>query len=120
LTAVTRAREDAAMSPPHVHDLGPFVHSHAFGDDTAPRRERALWQVTWITLATMALELAVGWWSGSLALTADGWHMGTHAVALGGAAFAAQVARRAHRSTRISFCSITPTVVTIPTASTSA
>ena len=91
------------MSPPHVHDLGPFVHSHAFGDDTAPRRERALWQVTWITLATMALELAVGWWSGSLALTADGWHMGTHAMALGGAAFAAQVARRAHRSTRFAF-----------------
>ena len=62
------------MSPPHVHDLGPFVHSHAFGDDTAPRRERALWQVTWITLATMALELAVGWWSGSLALTANSYY----------------------------------------------
>jgi len=40
----------------HSHDLRPFMHSHAFGDADAPVRERALWWVTWITLATMALE----------------------------------------------------------------
>jgi len=86
----------AADSSAHSHDLRPFTHGHAFGDDQAPQRERALWWVTVITLATMVLELAVGYWSGSLALVADGWHMGTHALALGGAALAAQLARRAH------------------------
>ncbi|HET9821254.1 MAG TPA: CDF family Co(II)/Ni(II) efflux transporter DmeF [Burkholderiaceae bacterium] len=88
---------------PHAHDLAPFVHPHAFVDAGAPGRERALWWVTWITLATMALELAAGTWSGSLALVADGWHMGTHALALGGAALAAHFARRAHGSARFAF-----------------
>jgi len=88
---------------PHRHDLRPFVHAHAFGDAAAPQRERALWWVTAITLATMALELAVGYWSGSLALVADGWHMGTHALALGGAALAAQLSRRAHASEHFAF-----------------
>jgi cation diffusion facilitator family transporter len=87
----------------HTHDLAPFTHSHAFGDAAAPKRERALWGVTWITLATMAIELAAGYWSGSLALVADGWHMGTHALALGGAALAARVSRRVHGSARFAF-----------------
>jgi cation diffusion facilitator family transporter len=59
--------------------------------------------VTWITLATMGLELVAGYWSGSLALVADGWHMGTHALALGGAALAAHVSRRVHGSARFPF-----------------
>jgi len=87
----------------HTHDLRPFLHAHAFGDAAAPRRERALWWVTAITLATMALELIVGYWSGSLALVADGWHMGTHALALGGAALAAHLSRRVHGSARFAF-----------------
>jgi cation diffusion facilitator family transporter len=87
----------------HSHDLRPFLHSHTFGDADAPTRERALWWVTWITLATMALELAAGYWSGSLALVADGWHMGTHALALGGAALAAQLSRRVQGSKRFAF-----------------
>jgi len=87
----------------HDHDLAPFRHSHAFVDDGAPQRTRALWWVTWITLATMAIELAAGYWAGSLALVADGWHMGTHALALGGAALATVASRRAHRSTRFTF-----------------
>ena len=91
------------MSPPRTHDLRPFVHGHAFGDAAAPRRERALWWVTVVTLAAMVMELVVGYWSGSLALVADGWHMGTHALALGGAALAALLARRAHGNARFAF-----------------
>jgi cation diffusion facilitator family transporter len=87
----------------HQHDLAPFRHSHHFSDDAAPTRERALWWVTWITLGTMALELAAGYWSGSLALVADGWHMGTHALALGGAALAAHFSRRVRNSARFTF-----------------
>jgi cation diffusion facilitator family transporter len=79
----------------HTHDLRPFRHSHAFADDGLRRRERALIQVTLITLAVMVVELAAGWWSGSLALLADGWHMGTHALAIGGAVLAYRLSARA-------------------------
>jgi cation diffusion facilitator family transporter len=93
-----------ASPRPHQHDLAPFRHSHHFSDDAnAATRTRALWWVTWITLATMGVELVAGYWSGSLALTADGWHMGTHALALGGAALAAVAAKRAHGSTKFTF-----------------
>jgi cation diffusion facilitator family transporter len=91
------------MAAHHAHDLRPFAHSHAFGDAAAPGRERALWWVTVVTLTAMVLELIVGYWSGSLALVADGWHMGTHALALGGAALAALLARRAHGNARFAF-----------------
>lgn len=38
--------------------------------------------VTLITLITMVVEVAVGYWSGSMALLADGWHMASHTLAL--------------------------------------
>jgi cation diffusion facilitator family transporter len=94
---------EATTDPGHQHDLAPFSHSHHFGDDGAAGRTRALWWVTWITLATMAVELVAGYWAGSLALVADGWHMGTHAFALGGAALAAQVSQRVRHSARFTF-----------------
>ncbi len=79
----------------HAHDLGAFGHSHAFADAGRARRAAALTLVTALTLAAMVLELGVGWWTGSLALTADGWHMGLHALALGGAVLAYRLADRA-------------------------
>lgn len=78
-----------------AHDLRPFAHAHAFGDAGREARRRAIGWVVLLTLATMAVELAFGYWSGSLALTADGWHMGTHAFALGGAWVAYRLAERA-------------------------
>ncbi len=88
------------MSTVHTHDLHAYAHSHAFADDGQKQREQALTAVTLLTLVTMVLELAVGWWTGSLALTADGWHMGTHALALGGAVLAYRLSLRAasHRA----------------------
>ncbi|MBG6080978.1 CDF family Co(II)/Ni(II) efflux transporter DmeF [Rubrivivax gelatinosus] len=79
----------------HHQDLSPFLHPHAFADEGVARREKALLQVTLLTLVTMAVEVGAGWWTGSLALLADGWHMGTHALALGGAVLAYRLARRA-------------------------
>ncbi len=73
------------MSGAHSHDLAPFSHSHAFADHGQVRRQRALGAVVLLTLGAMVAELLAGWWTGSLSLTADGWHMGTHALALGGA-----------------------------------
>ncbi|HSW03049.1 CDF family Co(II)/Ni(II) efflux transporter DmeF [Aquabacterium sp.] len=87
----------------HQHDLRPFRHSHAFGSEGEAARSRALLAVTLITIVTMVAELAAGWWSGSLALTADGWHMGTHAAALGGAVLAMRWSRRAREHEGFAF-----------------
>ena len=79
----------------HAHDLSALRHSHAYVDAGARQRERALLAVVVLTLVTMVVELLAGWWTRSLALTADGWHMGTHALALGGALLAYRLSARA-------------------------
>jgi cation diffusion facilitator family transporter len=57
-----------------------FRHSHDFAlnSSVAERRTRI---VIAITAAMMVLEIAVGIASNSMALLADGWHMGTHVTA---------------------------------------
>jgi len=59
--------------------------------------------VSLITLVTMAAEIAFGILSGSMALLADGIHMGTHAVALFIAAVAYFFARRQRTNPGFSF-----------------
>lgn len=44
--------------------------------------ERKTKWVTLISLFTMIVEIIVGYWSGSMALLADGWHMASHTLAL--------------------------------------
>jgi cation diffusion facilitator family transporter len=51
----------------------------------------------------MGGEIAGGWLSGSMALLADGWHMATHATALGIAALAYLFARRHTGNSRFTF-----------------
>jgi cation diffusion facilitator family transporter len=82
------------VSVARAHDLRAATHAHGFADAGRAGREHALGAVTLLTLVTMGVELAAGWWSGSLALTADGWHMGTHALAIGGAWLAMRWAAR--------------------------
>lgn len=86
----------------HTHDLSPWQHSHVF--DSGNRRGEARTRVVLaVTLITMLAEIAGGWWTGSMALLADGWHMGTHALALGVAAAAYALARRYARDGRYAF-----------------
>lgn len=63
---------------------------------------RARW-VTGLTAVMMVLELVVGLWSHSLALTADGWHMMTHVGALGITAVAYWYARTRAGQTQFAF-----------------
>jgi cation diffusion facilitator family transporter len=56
-----------------------------------------------LSAATMLVEIAAGSWFGSLALLADGWHMASHASALGITAFAFAYARRHAQSPRFAF-----------------
>ena len=63
-------------------------------DEGNPSAERGTRWVLAITLAMMAVEIVAGWRFGSMALLADGWHMSSHAVAIGTAALAYAMARR--------------------------
>ncbi|MHB0994772.1 MAG: CDF family Co(II)/Ni(II) efflux transporter DmeF [Elusimicrobiales bacterium] len=82
----------AAMAHDHVYAGG--------GEEVAERGTRA---VVWITAATMVLEIAAGWWFNSMALLADGWHMSSHALAIGLSALAYAAARRYARDPRFAF-----------------
>ena len=93
------------MTTLHVHpaeDLSAWTHEHVF-DTSDGRAERRALIVMWITLATMALEILAGWWYNSMALLADGWHMSSHALAIGLAAFAYAASRRHARDPRFAF-----------------
>ena len=81
--------------------VGP-LHDHVF-DDSNPVAERSTRIVMWITLAMMVIEIVAGWWYNSMALQADGWHMSSHAVAIGLSAFAYAAARRYARDLRFAF-----------------
>ena len=67
------------------------------------RGERNTRRVIMLTLSMMIIEVAAGYVFGSMALLADGWHMGTHAVALGITAFAYYYARKHSDNPRYSF-----------------
>ena len=56
-----------------------------------------------ITVAMMVAEIAGGMAFGSMALLADGWHMGTHTLALGLTLLAYAVARRHAGNPRYAF-----------------
>ncbi len=86
----------------HAHDLSAWRHTHQFDAGNRVGEARTRWVLA-LTLVTMAVEIAAGWWTGSMALLADGWHMGTHALALGVAALAYWLARRHARDTRYAF-----------------
>lgn len=86
----------------HTENLSRWVHDHVFdtGNDAAERGTRA---VVWITLAMMVVEIGAGWWFNSMALLADGWHMSSHAVAIGLSALAYTTARRYAKDARFAF-----------------
>jgi cation diffusion facilitator family transporter len=87
----------------HLDDLAPWRHSHTFETDVPARGERRTRWVVAITVAMMVVEIVAGTVFGSMALLADGWHMGTHAAALSVAVFAYVYARRHAADPRYSF-----------------
>ena len=66
----------------HKEHIELWQHQHIFNVDKKSIENRTL-VVVIITFATMVTEILFGWISNSMALLADGWHMGTHAFALG-------------------------------------
>ena len=87
----------------HTHSLDRHTHDHVFLGEQHARNERRTWFVVALTLVMMAGEITAGSFFGSMALLADGWHMGTHAAALGIAGAAYLFARRQSGNARFSF-----------------
>jgi cation diffusion facilitator family transporter len=75
-------------------------HDHAPDRGAAEANTR---RVILLTTIMMVVEILAGWRFHSMALLADGWHMGTHVAAFGITAVAYAMARRYKGSPRFSF-----------------
>lgn len=69
-------------------------HDHHFLSAQHRSNERRTWVVIALTFSTMVVEIVSGFFFGSMALLADGWHMASHASALSITALAFYLARR--------------------------
>lgn len=86
----------------HHEQIALWRHHHIFNSDKKAIEKGTLTVVT-VTLVTMAAEILFGWLSNSMALLADGWHMGTHAFALGVSLMAYVLARKYARDETFTF-----------------
>ena len=86
----------SAPSPDHHCSAARF-------DAGNPLAERGIRRALWLTSLMMVVEIAGGWWFNSMAVLADGWHMSSHALALGLSAFAYSFARRQARNRAFAF-----------------
>ena len=78
------------------------THDRQF-DQGNPAAERGTLLVMLITLVAMVVEITAGLWFNSMALLADGWHMSSHALAIGASALAYVAARRYAKDPRFCF-----------------
>ena len=78
-------------------------HDHFFLGRDHQRNERKVWLVIALTASMMLVEIVAGTIYGSMALTADGWHMSTHAGAMLITALAYRFARRHLGNPRFTF-----------------
>ncbi|MEQ6347068.1 CDF family Co(II)/Ni(II) efflux transporter DmeF [Vibrio cyclitrophicus 1F53] len=80
----------------------PTRHQHNFSSHNSQGEKRTFY-VLLLTVVTMIVEIIAGTIYGSIALLADGWHMGTHAAAFGITLFAYRYAKKHAESERFSF-----------------
>jgi len=86
----------------HIHTLDQWQHSHDFSGNS-DGAERSTMKVLVLTAVMMVVEIVAGMAFGSMALLADGWHMGTHVAAFGITLFAYRYARKHANDPRYSF-----------------
>lgn len=77
-------------------------HSHIFDEGNPLAERNTRWAVV-LTTMMMVAEIAGGWLYNSMALLADGWHMSSHALALGLSVLAYGTARRFAHDKRFTF-----------------
>ncbi|MBT7765979.1 MAG: CDF family Co(II)/Ni(II) efflux transporter DmeF, partial [Bdellovibrionales bacterium] len=80
-----------------------YSHDYVTSDSRIGNNEkRTLW-VVFLTFITMIVEIAFGHWTGSMALLADGWHMGSHVGALGISVIAYRLAKSSKMNSKFTF-----------------
>ncbi len=87
----------------NTQDLSKRNHDHVFLGAHQKEHERRTRLVIGLTAAMMVLEITAGIIFGSMALLADGWHMASHAAALGITALGYHLARRNITNPKFSF-----------------
>jgi cation diffusion facilitator family transporter len=87
----------------HYDNIHRWEHAHAFGQEQRRPGEWRTMIVIVITTVMMLVEIVAGMLYGSMALLADGLHMGSHAVALAINAFAYVYTRRRARDVSFNF-----------------
>jgi cation diffusion facilitator family transporter len=86
----------------HTKNIAEYQHAHIYHYSGA-EAERQTMRVVLLTVGMMVIEIVAGWLFNSMALLADGWHMSTHAAALGISWLAFVVARRYAMDRRFAF-----------------
>ncbi len=86
----------------HTSDLSPWKHDHNFSGDTSSAEKRTR-RVVVLTAGMMLVEIVAGYFFHSMALVADGWHMGTHVAAFALAVLAYSYGRRHANDERFTF-----------------
>ncbi|GAA5112381.1 CDF family iron/cobalt efflux transporter AitP [Orbus sasakiae] len=84
------------------HNISPNQHSHIFNEGN-PLAEKKTKLAVLLTVIMMIAEISGGYLFNSMALLADGWHMSSHALALGMSVLAYVFARRYSRDVRFTF-----------------
>ena len=87
----------------HTESIERLRHDHTFGQDRKKSGERRTLIVIIITALMMVVEITTGIIFGSMALLADGLHMGSHASALTISAFAYYYTRSRAKDNRFNF-----------------
>jgi cation diffusion facilitator family transporter len=95
-----RFEKDSDM---HTESIERWVHDHTFGQDKRKSAERRTLVVSVVTVLTMIVEIGAGLAFGSMALLADGLHMGSHASALAISVFAYRYTRTHAADARFNF-----------------
>jgi len=80
----------------------PLDHTHVFDEGNPLAEQHTRWAVM-LTACMMVAEITGGWLFNSMALLADGWHMSSHALALGLSVMAYGAARRFAKDKRFAF-----------------
>ena len=91
----------AAPVPPQTTTLT-CIQAQAFHRPMQGSERKIAWVVA-LTVTMMVIEILAGWQFHSMALLADGWHMSTHALALGISLLAYALSRRFAGDHRFAF-----------------
>lgn len=99
---VIKGKKISERTQMHVHSIDRWQHQHDFAV-IQEHGERRTMQVLVLTAVTMLFEVAAGLVYGSMALLADGWHMGTHVAAFMITIFSYRYAKKHAHSKNFAF-----------------